>query len=277
MAFSTSVHNLSSCSTYEAAHKRFEKTKRPISRGVQKWGPGERPLDDAKKWHYRIERGTDASYYDVCLYQTVMARFHKPEADGSYCCEYTADESPMSKQFMWRVTNSQELMTRLDTHGVTRYIPVARNRNRLTTKLWFNAAGRLIVERSVHADCFKKETHPEYTAWRKAVRDAQAPLTELMWAAVESGAAPTMNSIDCEYTIRWEDFTRPIDALQPKTIEALRDLWLYHASQKGADKTKTRAAVMGVLYLLTHPGCIPKEKLTPIEPFPTEMPAKWTC
>lgn len=268
MAFSCSIHNLSSCNTYAMAHKHFENSAKPRSHN---WADDERPLDTASKWHYRVERGPDASYYDVCLYHTTMARFHKPEEDGSYRVQYTADDSQASKQFMWRVLGTSDEMSYYDTHEVKRYVPIACNRERLTTDLWFNAARRLIVERSKHADCWQLETSPEYTAWRKAIRDAQAPLTELMWMAVESGMTPHQNTIDAAYMIRWEDFTRPVDALRPETIEAVRDLWLYHATHSSS-KAKARAAVMDVLYQF-KPARIPKEKRTLL---PTALPKKYT-
>ena len=95
--------NTSGCfsvSTYERCEQHFNTTPRP--RSQSKWNDNQRPLDNAAKWHYRLERHEDGSYYDVCLYHTVMARLHRPQGNTRRV-EYRGDSRATSTQFMWRV------------------------------------------------------------------------------------------------------------------------------------------------------------------------------
>jgi hypothetical protein len=70
------------------------------------WQPNERPLDPKPVSHHRLIQGSNAygNYFDIKLYQTIMARFYEPkvEEDGRRVHRrlYMGDSSQTSRQFM---------------------------------------------------------------------------------------------------------------------------------------------------------------------------------
>jgi hypothetical protein len=96
------VRGLVHLTNYEQADKYFAEVP-PHSRS-KKYQPHQRTLKPQRpsaNHHYRIERHNDGEYYDLILYQTVMARYYKPNPDGSERRLYNGDGSQTSKQFMW--------------------------------------------------------------------------------------------------------------------------------------------------------------------------------
>jgi hypothetical protein len=163
--------SLSSITSYAAAHVHFGTTKRPITRrrGSRIWADDARPLGDTRQHHYRIEQGSDAAYYDVCLYQTVMARFHRPKEDSSYAIEYTSHSSNTSSQFMWRVLRiSNKYLHLRDTQGAPVAVPLSDKY--LGTRLTFTAAGLLDVARSSHQQVYTSVSTDFAKQWRKDVK-----------------------------------------------------------------------------------------------------------
>jgi hypothetical protein len=71
-----------------------------------KWQPNERPLDPKPVSHHRLIQGSNAygNYFDVKLYDTIMARFYEPkvEEDGRRVHRrlYMGHGSQTSRQFM---------------------------------------------------------------------------------------------------------------------------------------------------------------------------------
>lgn len=159
--------------TYEAALHHWERTPLPGAkrRGSSIWRDNQRPLDDARKWHYRLERGF-GDYFDVCLYHTTMSRLWKPEADGSRRIDYTNHSSPTSSQFMWRVTRCQAIMK----YGNT-LVPIAYKE--LGTTIWLDKDDNLLTDRSHHEPVYRKVTSPEQKAWRKTMKASMQNLTTL--------------------------------------------------------------------------------------------------
>lgn len=104
MSYSSSSHKLQTISSFAQAKSYFE--SQPQRKG-SKWLSYQRPLRDdkggARLHHYRIENRNDGKYYDIVLYNTVMARFYEPEADGAERRLYMGHDSQTSHQFMWHV------------------------------------------------------------------------------------------------------------------------------------------------------------------------------
>ena len=90
------------CRNYQEAELLFE-DRGPVRSSA--WQPNERPLDPKPVSHHRLIKGhnTYGTYYDVKLYQTVMARFYEPKVEDGKRVErrlYMGHSSQTSIQFM---------------------------------------------------------------------------------------------------------------------------------------------------------------------------------
>jgi len=70
-----------------------------------KWQPNERPLDPKPVSHHRLIQGSNeyGNYFDIKLYQTIMARFYEPKVEDGKRVErrlYIGHGSQTSMQFM---------------------------------------------------------------------------------------------------------------------------------------------------------------------------------
>jgi len=70
-----------------------------------KWQPNERPLDPKPVSHHRLIQGSNeyGNYFDIKLYQTIMARFYEPKVEDGKRVErrlYMGHASQTSRQFM---------------------------------------------------------------------------------------------------------------------------------------------------------------------------------
>jgi hypothetical protein len=70
------------------------------------WQPNERPLDPKPRSEHRLIEGSNeyGKYFDVKLYQTIMARFYEPKVEDGKRVErrlYMGHSSQTSKQFMY--------------------------------------------------------------------------------------------------------------------------------------------------------------------------------
>jgi hypothetical protein len=178
--FSSSTHNLPSIESWEAAHSTFNNTKQPRS----KWADNQRPLKDSRSYHYRIERLNGGEHYDVCLHQTVMARYYKPTAEGRRVL-YTGHPSNTSKQFMRHVLNVHHYNTRLTTDGRIVAMPIA-NRDSITDKgstfsadLWLVDRRLIDVAKSSHTTHYTKRMSPDDKATHKEARANMEPYVTL--------------------------------------------------------------------------------------------------
>ena len=108
MGYSSSSHKLKSIGSFAQAKSYFE--SQPQRKG-SKWLSYQRPLRDdkggARLHHYRIENRNDGKYYDIVLYNTVMARFYEPDASGAERRLYMGDATQTSQQFMWCVLDKR--------------------------------------------------------------------------------------------------------------------------------------------------------------------------
>ena len=179
--FSSSIHTLPNVTTWESAHNTFNNTPRPKGpRSNSVWDDNQRPLKDNRSWHYRIEQHNGGECYDVCLHQTVMARYYKPTADGRRVL-YTGHPSNMSKQFMRHVLNVRHQNTWTTTDGRTVAVPIA-NRDSIPDKgssfsadLWLVKHEvlyglRLDVAKSSHTTHYVKRMSPDDKATHKRAR-----------------------------------------------------------------------------------------------------------
>ena len=90
------------CKNYDEALGTFafRKAVRSIA-----WKPNERPLDPKPRSEHRLIEGSNSygKYFDVKLYQTIMARFYEPKVVDSKRVErrlYMGHSSQTSQQFM---------------------------------------------------------------------------------------------------------------------------------------------------------------------------------
>lgn len=169
--------------TYERALAHWERT--PLPRGKY-WEPHQRPLDDRRKPHYRLEIGNDGEYYDVFLYNTVMARYHKPTADG-WRVQYNYHNSNTSHNFMGRVlglrTRVHGVLSLRTTDGRTVMVPIGTGSHfnaAFGASLWFVGDDVIDVSRSDHEVVTIPKYSPEFRAWRYAMREGLRPLTDLL-------------------------------------------------------------------------------------------------
>lgn len=90
------------CKNYDEAVGTFAFRKAVRSSA---WQPNERPLDSKPRSEHRLIEGSNeyGKYFDVKLYQTVMARFYEPKVEDGKRVErrlYMGHSSQTSRQFM---------------------------------------------------------------------------------------------------------------------------------------------------------------------------------
>jgi hypothetical protein len=107
-------------------------------------------------------------YFDVCLYNTVMARFFKPENDGRVVW-YAGDSSPTSKAFMWHVLHTGFLRKETTIAGAHVAVPISGNRE-LSTRLTY-IGDRLDVSRSTHSQMVVYRMSEENKKERAVLRE----------------------------------------------------------------------------------------------------------
>ena len=163
---------------YAEADAYWNKTKKPPR--SKKWEEWQRPLKNASSWHYRIEKHGDV--YDLMLYHTVMARYHKPTDDGSELRQYMGHDSQTSKGVMADVLGVTYFNRRAATDGRVVYMPiptVALPGSEFSCLAWFNANGDLLVDSSEHTPLFKRVSHDDDKHMRKVIKAKFEPLLTL--------------------------------------------------------------------------------------------------
>lgn len=252
----SNVRTCHTAHTYERAHAHFEKTPevKSRSRGSRIFSPNERPLDDNRKWHYRIERGPNAEYYDVNLYHTTMARYYKPDEAGRYRVCYVWDSRSTSVQFMWHVVGVSKIEKYYTPEGKRVCVPISTSGgyNRFSTDLTFDKDGKLDISQSSHAQIQRFVVTPEIKAWRKTLRERTKTLFTLLemgelpgWE--ESGVtvygrhpgkpfAENKPATSVYYALRRTAWAEELpDDMAEDVLEKLRILWAscaVHAAQK---------------------------------------------
>jgi len=165
--FATS-NNCRRAASYEDCVKLFAAV--PANTRAAGWNENNRPLDNIRKHHMRVERCRDGDHFDVVLYHTVMARFFRP-ANGEHVVWYNLDPRQTSKQFTSNVLMHSERKQYRTTDG--RMVNVglySEASGSFPVKLTF-VDGRLDAARSTDApNPLAPTTSPERKAQRKAFR-----------------------------------------------------------------------------------------------------------
>ena len=192
----TVTNNLPYIHNYKAAHRHFTKTPyaKTKRRGAPLWDANARPLGDKTRWQYRLEaalQGTEAGpdYYDVCLYQTSMARYYRPAPDGSELRQYVTYSSNLSSCFMHNVVGVGHYVVRATTtEGKTVEVPISYYRE--GTVLCYTADNTLDVSRSRHDTTYTNVASDDIKVWRKMTKAHLHTLTRL-WELMVPTWAPT--------------------------------------------------------------------------------------
>jgi len=182
-----------------------------------KWNKHERPLGRRSAWHYRLERGQDAAYYDVCLYHTKMIRYVKPDQHGYREVYIRGHDSNTSRSFLahniHRCYNGQGARF-TDTENTVRFVPFSPYTHRAdwSARLVFDPNGRLVVERSEHLPIYRATVTPEQ-------REARAALRQQM-KTINMIAALRMDTYRAN--AEWEEVSAYHKTLAARTINNLR-------------------------------------------------------
>jgi len=175
MGFGT-VGNTASIYSYKMADEYFNSKKE--HKRCKNWQSNERCLKKSASGnrHYRIEQGFNADYYDVCLYQTVMARYYKPDEDGNQRVLYAGHNTITSSSFQQTVLGVWSASRRTTTDGKQVVVPLYCNNvfhdlgDKFCTDLTLNAQGLLIVEKSRHAPHYTHKSSAEDKARRARIK-----------------------------------------------------------------------------------------------------------
>jgi len=212
----SNVRNLSRVDSYEAALERWGETPLPRTRDGL-WCDWQRPLGTVYQHHYRLEKTYD--YFDVVLYQTVMARFHKPEGNER-SVEYAGCCSRTSRAFLWHVLGTQTVMYMHTTDGTKVTVPLGIDRQ-LNTELTL-VNGLIDVSRSTHPVMEVQRMSAECKARRKQMRKDLQVWLDAMVLRMPEFAKGEAN----------EDAARPfasrLDGLLPGDMQEAHWLGLLH-------------------------------------------------
>ena len=189
MAFSANVWALPAITSYEQAKKWFDKTPKPPR--SKKWNNHERPLKNVSAWQYRLERGEDDAYFDVCLYHTKMIRYLKPDQHGYRVVYIRGYDTLTSRHFIARNVagcyggqvasftgeDGKQYVVPFNHHVWNHYKrnhPEIKHGDELfSAMLTFTSTGRLVVSASDHIPVHKRvvsdERRQERAAFRKQI------------------------------------------------------------------------------------------------------------
>ena len=186
MAFSANVWALPAIASYEQAKKWFDKTPKPPR--SKKWNNHERPLKNVSSWHYRLERGEDDAYFDVCLYHTKMIRYLKPDQHGYRVVYIRGYDSLTSRKFIARNVMGcygGQVASFMGEDGKQYVVPfshvvhkhyrrdhpeIKHEDELFSAMLTFTSTGKLVVSASDHIPVHKRVVSDERRQQRAAFR-----------------------------------------------------------------------------------------------------------
>jgi hypothetical protein len=217
MGFTANLNQVHAIHHYADADWFFNKIT-PVK--SPKWDKHERPLGRRSAWHYRLERGQDAAYYDVCLYHTKMIRYVKPDQHGYREVYIRGHDSQTSRQFIShnvRQAYGGHGARFNDTEGVLRYVPFSprfryTESSPFSAHLVFDPNGRLIVERSSHVPIHRRVVTPEQSAARAQLRAQLKTISMLAVLRMDTYRA----------NAEWEETRAYRKTLAAKTINNLK-------------------------------------------------------
>jgi hypothetical protein len=190
--FAIQTHNVKAIRSYEEAEAHFNNTPKP-SRST-KWQDFMRPLRNVSAPHLRIERHTyddgthgGVPYYDLCLYQTPMVRYFKPNAQGERAIHMQWHYSNSSARFMQRHgwNNGMTLLADNNEHfdlPISGTCSMARRLwgDDMTVRLMVDTQGRVIRSKSAYLPAFRQNSTSTMKARRKAMKQKLSVMLDLL-------------------------------------------------------------------------------------------------
>lgn len=176
MGFGT-VGSVASITSYAMAETHFSQT--PEHKRCKNWQPHERCLKRRASGnrHYRLEQHNGGEYYDVCLYQQVMARFYRPNAEGHSRVLYSGHSSVTSKSFMWNVLNVWHTKTMFTTDNRHVVAPIYNCNDiidlndKFSLDMTLNANRQIIIDKSRHTPHYTHKSNAEDKAKRVRIKE----------------------------------------------------------------------------------------------------------
>lgn len=162
--------------SYQQAVDHYNSINKPPRARYWNTGDGKRdngkPLRRTAEGHMAIHKTDDNIIY-YRLYDTHVATFYPPEADGSY--KITTKYVPTQTTGIFMDTYHLNFHTQTTTEGESVAIPYVqhgswRDNDKVTATLYYNKDHALIKERSSHQDVYTMVSSPEDKAKRKELR-----------------------------------------------------------------------------------------------------------
>ena len=184
--FSGHTRDLPYIRNYAEAKAHWDKT--PEAKRSKKWNPWQRPLRNISQTHYRLEANNPDEYIDVKLYQTTMARYYKPDANGVQRRLYMGHHTLTSRKFMHDVlgVSGHDNLAKL-VNGETVHAPIYDARLAdlpggiaCSAEFYFDRNNLLIPAMSRHTRHWQVVATDDDKARLKALRTAWAPYLDLM-------------------------------------------------------------------------------------------------
>lgn len=162
--------------SYQQAVERYNNIAKPPRAKYWNTGDGKRdngkPLRRTSETHMAIHKTDDNIIY-YRLYDTNIATFYPPEADGSY--KITTKYVPTQTTGIFMDTYHLNFHTQTTTEGEAVAIPYVqhggwRENDKVTATLYYTKDHALIKERSSHKDVYTMVSNDEDKAKRKELR-----------------------------------------------------------------------------------------------------------
>ena len=311
MAFSSSIHTLSSIRSYANAHRHFVDTPKPRSAN---WQEHMRPLKDTRSLHYRIEQGSSwepgdptktFKYYALYLYSTPMVKYYEPEADGSHRVKVLYHCSNTSTQFLHQMGQwySGKMFYTSEVTMRQVCVPLATPRiaQEVSADLVFDDRNRLIIARSKHvpigtyhlSDADKRrrvEARQEYEVLLDMAMTRADEFVEIANAKSHgyyagkpfSSVITNSNSVPFGLQKRlavdtWgtDDFER-FFRMAGDVVDHMHARWLVEGEMRGPfvlDPVKYRAALLG--QMMKYARLTHRSGITHLPQFPEKLPREF--
>ena len=181
---------------YKEADTYFIDTKKPPR--SKRWEENERPLKNSSAHYYRLTRHRGGEFYDVVLYNTIMARFYKPTVEGHERRMYMGHSTQTSKSFMDTVLYVSPITFmpvqplerpyyRWDEEDKKVAVFIGEGKSighhvgmDYSADLWFDADGLLLVDKSRALEACRLFSTAEDKARRKELRQLMEGYAMLM-------------------------------------------------------------------------------------------------